>query len=74
MWNIRQALTEANARREDPITIIEIAKMLWPDSSIESQRINGNKLMKEDKKTVNVNHIPKICKLLQCDANKLFNL
>lgn len=74
MWNLREALQEYNAKVDNPMTNIDIGRILWSDSSIESQRINISKLMKKDVKTVKVEFVEKLCEVLECDANKLFNI
>lgn len=74
MWNLRNALAECNARKEKPLLLIDVARELWPESDIDSQRVSISRLMRPETKSVKIDHVKKICNLLGCEPNKLFKI
>jgi len=72
MLKIKEAIEEFNSKNKEQIKMIDLAKELWPESSIKTQRMNIMRLCSGDTKSVKIDHIEIICDRLLCDANYLF--
>ncbi len=66
---IRFALMSGN-----DVSIMDIAKVLWPDSKETTQRVNISKLLNGKTKTYSLEWIKTICEITGTDANFLFNV
>lgn len=72
MLRIKEAIEEFNGKNKGQIKMIDLAKDLWAESSIKTQRMNIMRLCSGDTKSVKIDHIEILCKRLVCDANYLF--
>lgn len=71
---LREAVLLYSARIGKIVRDQEVAKMIFPDSSTEAQRLNMSKLVNGITKRVDVPMVRRICKELGVDANFLFGI
>jgi len=72
MLKIKEAIEEFNSKNKEQIKMIDLAKELWPESSIKTQRMNIMRLCSGDTKSIKLEQIQILCDRLKCDANYLF--
>jgi len=71
---LREAILVYSARIGVKVKDQDVAKMLWPDSQVEAQRLNMSKLVNGVTRRVDVPMILRICEKLGVDANFLFGM
>jgi hypothetical protein len=71
---IKEALDRVNKTRSPELKFIDLGRALWPTSKTTTQRININSLAHGKTKSIPIEMVSKICDLLECDANYLFNI
>jgi len=69
---IKEAIEMRNSKYEEQIKMIDLAKELWPESSIKTQRMNIMRLCSGETRSIKIDHISMLCDRLICDANYLF--
>lgn len=73
MFRINEALAAAkDAGRK--VKKIELAGMLWPNSTESAQKVNMGQLCNGKTQSIKPEWVPKICAYCGCDANYLFNV
>jgi hypothetical protein len=73
MLRINEAIGYANANGKR-IRKIDLARLLWPDSSRFSQNINMNNLCSGKTKTISPEFVEIICRKTGVDPNFLYNI
>lgn len=71
---LREAVLVYSAKLGIKLKDQDVAKMIFPGSSTEAQRLNMSKLVNGVTKRVDVPMVKRICKELQVDANFLFGI
>jgi hypothetical protein len=75
MIRIKEALERVNANRtEGKITLIDVAREIWPESETKTQQMSISNLANNKTATMRIEWVPTLCKALECDANFLFNV
>jgi len=52
----------------------DLARLLWPNSTTETQQVNMTNLCTGTTKKINPEWVDVLCRELKCDANFLFNI
>jgi len=71
---IKEALESLNAKSEKKVKLVDLAREIWPDSDIGTQRMNISKLAGGKRSQIKIEYVPILCRALKCDANFLFNI
>lgn len=74
MFRIKEALENYNTVHKQNLTLMDLARVLYPDSSWLTQRTSMTKLANGHRKMINIEFIPVLCEMLKCDANFLFGI
>lgn len=71
---IKEALEKFNEGAEKKKTMIDLAREIWKDSEIGTQRMNISKFANGKRRRIDIDYIPILCRELKCDANFLFGI
>lgn len=74
MLNIENLLDRLNENSEEKLTMADLGKSLFPDSSHRMQGTNISRLNTGFSKSVKIEHVHQLCEILKCSKDELFEI